>query len=60
MIFLTTAEVAARWRMSPRTLEGWRDKGIGPNYHKFGGSVRYHMDEIKRFEEAWSTCLEDI
>ena len=59
-VFLTAKELAARWRISHRTLEGWRDKGIGLNYHKFGANIRYHISEIKRFEEAWSTCLEDI
>lgn len=49
-VFLTTKEVAVRWRMSPRSLEGWRDKGIGPTYHVIGSSVRYHIEDVLEFE----------
>ena len=50
-VFLTTAEVAERWAMSPRSLEGWRDKGIGVVWHRLnGGAVRYHIDDVEEFE----------
>lgn len=49
-VFLTTKELAKRWRMSHRSLEGWRDKGLGPTYHVIGSSVRYHIDVIVEFE----------
>lgn len=52
-IFLITDEVANRWRISRRTLEGWRDKGTGPTYHQISGSIRYHIDDVERFEGAW-------
>lgn len=54
-IFFTTGELASRWAQSNRTLEGWRLKGIGPEYHKIGASVRYHIDDIERYERAWSS-----
>lgn len=54
-VFLTTKELAHRWRISPRTLEGWRDKGIGPRYNKIGNRVRYPIDAIERAERDWST-----
>lgn len=54
-IFLTTKELAHRWRISPRTLEGWRDKGIGPAYAKIGNRVRYHIDVVESAERCWST-----
>lgn len=54
-IFLTTADVAVRWNISKRTLEGWRLDGTGPNYHKIGNRVRYHIDDIERYERAWSS-----
>jgi glucose-6-phosphate 1-dehydrogenase len=53
--FLTTDEVADRWRISPRTIEGWRDKGIGPAYMKIGNRVRNHIDVIERAEREWSS-----
>ncbi|WP_205958316.1 helix-turn-helix transcriptional regulator [Qipengyuania sediminis] len=59
-IFLTTTDIALRWQISKRTLEGWRDKGIGPNYHKIGNRVRYHIDDIERFERVWSSHHYDI
>lgn len=53
-VFLTTAEVAERWAMSPRSLEGWRDKGVGVAWHRLnGGAVRYHIDDIEEFERHW-------
>jgi hypothetical protein len=52
-VFLTTADVANRWKMSPRSLEGWRDKGIGPTYHRIGSRVRYHINDIEAFECLW-------
>ena len=58
-MFLTTAELAERWRISPRTLEGWRDKGIGPTYTRIGNRVRYHIDVIERAENDWSSVAPD-
>lgn len=49
-VFLTTHDVARRWVMSVRSLEGWRDKGIGPTYYKIGSRVRYRIDDIEKFE----------
>ncbi len=51
-VFLTTAEVAERFKCSIRTLEGWRDRGIGPNYHKIGGRVRYHVEDLERYQRS--------
>ncbi len=59
-VFYTSGELADRWSMSKRTLEGWRDKGKGPNYHKIGGSVRYHIDDIERFERTWSSHYHEV
>jgi DNA-binding transcriptional MerR regulator len=53
--FLTTKELAHRWRISPRTLEGWRDKGIGPTYTRIGNRVRYHTEVVESAERCWST-----
>lgn len=52
-VFLTTNDVAKRWAMSPRSLEGWRDHGIGPTYHKIGSRVRYHVDDVEKFERQF-------
>jgi hypothetical protein len=49
---LVTAELARRWRMSPRTLEQWRWKRIGPRYLKVGGRVLYCLSDVEDFETA--------
>ena len=49
-IFLNTVELAERWSKSPRTLENWRGKNIGPNYYKIGGEVLYDLNEIVELE----------
>ena len=52
-IFLTQRELSDRWCLSPRTLEGWRDKGIGIAWTKIGSRVRYHLDDIEECERRW-------
>jgi hypothetical protein len=44
--FLTTDEVANLLRVKSNTVKKWRSRGIGPNYYKFGGAVRYCKFEI--------------
>jgi hypothetical protein len=48
----TQAEVARRWRLSPRTLERWRWSGHGPAFLKLGGRVAYRLEDIEAFETA--------
>jgi Helix-turn-helix domain len=45
-------QLAARWRMSPRTLEQWRWQGRGPRYLKIGGRVVYRLADVEAFEAA--------
>jgi len=47
---LTTADVAGRLGVPPRTLEQWRYLGRGPAYIKVGNkSVRYRQSDIDAF-----------
>lgn len=48
--FLTTAEVAARYRISPSTVRYWRHAGVGPRGIKFGRRVLYRESELARWE----------
>lgn len=48
--WLTTAELAIRWRLSVRTLERWRVEQHGPLWHQFGGSIRYDIADVQAFE----------
>ena len=51
---LTTEELAARWKMSPQTLENWRSQGTGPKYIKLGDAksalVIYRLTDIEKWE----------
>lgn len=49
---LTERELAARWRVSVRTLQNWRWIGRGPRFLKIGARVLYPIAEIEAFEAA--------
>ncbi len=52
MHVLDQKELADRWRISPRTLEQWRWRGIGPRYLKVGARVLYPLEMVETFEAA--------
>ena len=52
VVFLDQSELAARWRVSPRTLERWRRTGKGPAYVQVGVRILYRIADIERFEAA--------
>ena len=45
----TTPEAAIRVRLSERTLEDYRTKGIGPTFIKLGRKVFYRPEDL----DAW-------
>lgn len=49
-IFLTTAQLAARWQCSPKKLANDRWAGGGCPYVKIGSLVRYPLDAVERHE----------
>ncbi|MFD1508618.1 helix-turn-helix transcriptional regulator [Lacimonas salitolerans] len=49
-IRLNQTELAARWKISPRTLERWRWVGECPHYLKIGGRVIYRMEDVEAYE----------
>ena len=49
---LDQTELSRRWRLSPRTLEQWRWKKIGPRYLKIGGRVLYRLEDVEAYEAA--------
>lgn len=49
---LNQTELAARWKISPRTLERWRWIGHGPRFLKIGGRVIYRIEDVEAFERA--------
>lgn len=52
MTNLTQTQLAERWNKSPRTLEQWRWRGVGPRYLKIGARVIYPLDEVEAYESA--------
>ena len=49
-VCLSQIELAARWKISHRTLERWRWAQEGPRYLKLGGRVIYRLSDIEAFE----------
>ncbi len=47
---LNQRQLADRWGVSTRTLEGWRWRGEGPTYLKLGGRVVYRLEDVQQFE----------
>jgi hypothetical protein len=48
--YLTTEEVAARYRRPAATIRYWRHTGYGPKGIKMGKRVVYSRAEIERFD----------
>jgi excisionase family DNA binding protein len=46
---LTIDEVAARLRVSRKTLYNWRAIGTGPNGFRVGRTVRYRRESVERW-----------
>lgn len=49
-VWLTAAELAARWRLSLRTIDRWRAERYGPAWHAIGGRILYRLDDVEAFE----------
>jgi Helix-turn-helix domain len=48
--YLTTADLANRFRVAPSTVRCWRHVGWGPRGIKIRGKVLYREAEVERFE----------
>ncbi|MEU9789074.1 helix-turn-helix domain-containing protein [Streptomyces sparsogenes] len=48
--YLTTEDVATRYRTAPSTVRYWRHIGYGPKGIKVGRRVLYTEAELERFE----------
>ncbi|OWU81707.1 hypothetical protein ATO6_23485 [Oceanicola sp. 22II-s10i] len=45
-------ELARYWQLSPRTLQRWRQSGIGPCWMRLGGRVLYRREDVLAWEAA--------
>jgi excisionase family DNA binding protein len=48
--WLTSEEVAERFRLPVKTLYSWRQTGYGPQGVRIGRHVRYRESEVTRWE----------
>lgn len=51
-VYLTTAEVAERFRTADSTVRFWRLVGKGPPSIKIGRRVLYPVDGVRAYEAA--------
>jgi len=57
-IFLTTNQLAMRWRVKTQTLIQRRCAGTGAVAHyKLGGMVRYLLADVERYERSHKVKL---
>ena len=58
---MTEKQLAARWKISVKTLHRWRADKVGPVWHKLFRYVRYHESDILDFErqsaQHWMSFL---
>jgi hypothetical protein len=47
---LTEAELARRWRISPRTVQRWRGQGRAPSHLVVGRRILYRWADVEAFE----------
>ena len=59
-VCLSQIELAARWKISHRTLERWRWAQEGPRYLKLGGRVIYRLSDIEAFEREVQSFLDEL
>lgn len=57
--YLTSAELAARWRMSEGTIRNKRSKKTGPNYTKVGNLVLYNHADVVEYESAHNMKIKE-
>lgn len=49
---LLERELARRWRLSTRTLQRWRQAGVGPVFLQIGRRITYRLCDVESFEGA--------
>ena len=58
---MTEQQVAARWKVSLKTMRRWRQDKVGPTWHKLFHHVRYHEVDVFDFEQQsaqhWQAIL---
>jgi hypothetical protein len=52
--YLSSAELATRWRLNAQTLANWRHAGKGPPFIRVGSRVLYPIEGIEACEKLAS------
>ena len=50
--FITSNELATRWRCSLESVTRWRREGKDPPFYKINGNILYKMADIEAMEQA--------
>lgn len=50
--FLTSRELAERWKLPEKTIRTWRCAGSGPVFTRIGRSIRYAIGDVLAFEDT--------
>ena len=50
--FMKTSQVAAYLGLSPRTLESYRTRGVGPPFYVIGSVVRYLLSDVLKWASS--------
>ena len=50
--FLTTNELAERWRVSVDSVLRWRREGTAPPFYTIHGSILYKLADVEELEKA--------
>jgi len=54
-LYLTSKELAHRWRLSEQTLANWRHAKKGPPFLRIGGRILYPLLTTHDYEHKWLT-----
>lgn len=57
LLYLTSKELAQRWRLNDQTLANWRHVGKGPPFIRVGARVLYPIEGIESFERLSTKWL---
>lgn len=57
LLYLTSKELAQRWRLNDQTLANWRHAGKGPPFIRVGARVLYPIEGIESFEQLSTKWL---
>ena len=51
-VFLTTEELADRWKTTPAGILNQRHRGTAPRGHRIGRRVLWRLDDVESFEDS--------